>query len=243
MFAYPPMLRLITDFDGPIVDVSERYYRVYQFCLEKTRRSDQSVRELSKAEFWQMKRSRVPEKQIAINSGLDEAQALEFAQLRWQTVHTEHYFQYDTLVPGAVEALLKIQAAGIDLAVMTMRRVWELDYAFQKFQLGRFFPENRCYCLANDYVKTRDIEDKPLLMARAIEELPAVADSWMVGDTEADITAAKKHNIKAIAVESGIRDRAQLELYHPEFIVPNLSAAVDFILETGLKNQRSLSIG
>ena len=163
------MLRLFTDFDGPIVDVSERYYRVYQFCLEKTQRPGQAVRQLSKPEFWQLKRARVPETQIALNSGLDEAQAKEFSQLRRKTVHTEEYFDYDTLVPGAVEALLKIQEAGIDLAVMTMRRVWELDFAFKKFDLGRFFPENRCYCLTNDYVKTRDIDDKPLLMAKALK--------------------------------------------------------------------------
>jgi phosphoglycolate phosphatase-like HAD superfamily hydrolase len=227
------MLRLITDFDGPIIDVSERYYRVYQFCLEKTRRPDRPVQQLSKAEFWQMKRSRVPEKQIALNSGLDEAQAVEFAQLRRKTVHTQPYFDYDSLVPGAVEALLKIQQADIDLAVMTMRRVGELDYAFQKHDLARFFPENRCYCLSNDYVKTRDIEDKPLLMARALAELPPAADTWMVGDTEADITAAQKHGIKVMAVESGIRDRPQLELYHPDLIVKDLSFAVDFILKSG----------
>ncbi|MEH2121539.1 HAD family hydrolase [Nostoc sp.] len=225
------MLRLITDFDGPIIDVSERYYRVYQFCLEKTRRLDQVVQELPKAEFWQLKRSRVPEKQIALNSGLDEAQAQEFAQLRRQTVHTEPYFHYDTLAPGAVDALLKIQQAGIDLAVMTMRRFRELDYAFQKHDLGRFFPENRCYCLTNDYVKTRDIEDKPLLMARALEELPPATDIWMVGDTEADITAAKNYGIKVMAVESGIRDRTQLELYHPDLIVKDFSAAVDLVLK------------
>jgi phosphoglycolate phosphatase-like HAD superfamily hydrolase len=225
------MLRLITDFDGPITDVSERYYRVYQFCLEKTRYPEQSVRELSKAEFWQLKRSHVPEKQIAFNSGLDEEQAQKFAQLRRQTVHTESYFEYDTLAPGAVDTLLKIQQADIDLAVMTMRRVRELDYAFKKYDLGRFFPENRCYCLSNDYVKTRDVDDKPLLMARALAELPPAADTWMVGDTEADITAAKKHGIKVVAVECGIRDRAQLELYQPDFIVKDLSAAVDLILE------------
>ncbi|MBH8555872.1 HAD family hydrolase [Nostocaceae cyanobacterium CENA357] len=225
------MLRLITDFDGPIIDVSERYYRVYQFCLEKIQRPDQVVQQLSKAEFWQMKRSRIPEKQIALNSGLDAAQAQEFAQLRRQTVHTEPYFDYDSLLPGAVDALLKIQQAGIDLAVMTMRRVWELDYAFKKHDLDRFFPESRCYCLSNDYVKTRDIEDKPLLMAKALAELPPAADTWMVGDTEADITAAKKHGIKVMAVESGIRDRAQLELYHPDLIVKDLSSAVDLILE------------
>ncbi|MEH2084845.1 MAG: HAD family hydrolase [Nostoc sp.] len=224
------MLRLITDFDGPIIDVSERYYHVYQFCLDKTRRPDQVVQELPKAKFWQFKRSRVPEKQIALNSGLDEAQAQEFAQLRRQTVHTEPYFHYDTLAPGAVDALLKIQQAGIDLAVMTMRRFRELDYAFQKHDLGRFFPENRCFCLTNDYVKTRDIEDKPLLMARALKELPPSADTWMVGDTEADITAAKNYGIKVMAVESGIRDRTQLELYHPDLIVKDFSAAVDLVL-------------
>ncbi|MBD2597098.1 HAD family hydrolase [Nostoc spongiaeforme FACHB-130] len=225
------MLRLFTDFDGPIVDVSERYYRVYQYCLQKTQRPGQVVRQLSKAEFWQQKRARIPEKQIALTSGLDEAQAQEFSQLRRKTVHTEPYFDYDTLVPGAVEALAKIQATGVDLAVMTMRRVWELDFAFQKFDLGRFFPENRRYCLSNDYVKTRDIEDKPLLMAKALKELSLVSDTWMVGDTEADITAAKTHNIKVMAVESGIRDRAQLELYRPDLIVPNLSSAVALILE------------
>jgi phosphoglycolate phosphatase-like HAD superfamily hydrolase len=232
------MLRLITDFDGPITDVSERYYCVYQFCLQQTRYPNQTVRELSKAEFWQLKRSRVPEKQIAFNSGLDEEQAQKFTQLRRQTVHTEPYFEYDTLAPGAVDALLKIQQAGIDLAVMTMRRVKELDYAFKKFDLARFFPENRCYCLSNDYVKTRDIDDKPLLMARALSELTPVADTWMVGDTEADITAAKKHGIKVMAVECGIRDRPSLELFQPDLIVQDLSAAVDLIIERSLQQPR-----
>ncbi|KAB8333937.1 HAD family hydrolase [Scytonema tolypothrichoides VB-61278] len=231
------MLRLITDFDGPIIDVSERYYRVYQFCLEKIQRPNQQVQQLAKAEFWQLKRSRVPEKKIGIISGLNEAQAQEFSQLRRQTVHTESYFEYDTLAPGAVEALLKVQQAGVDLVVMTMRRIRELDYAFKKHDLGRFFPENRCYCLSNDYVKTRDTDDKPLLMARAIQELPPATDIWMVGDTEADIISATKHNIKVIAVECGIRDRAQLEQYQPNLIAKDLSSAVDLVLERALQQK------
>ncbi|MEI3650733.1 MAG: HAD family hydrolase [Dolichospermum lemmermannii FEM_B0920] len=225
------MLRLITDFDGPIMDVSERYYRVYQLCLEKTRYPQQTITELSKAEFWQLKRSHTPELQIALQSGLDAQQGQEFSQIRKQIVHTLPYFQYDVLVPTALETLTKVQAAGLDLAVMTMRRVRELDYAFNQYNLSQFFPENRRYCLSNDYVKTRDVEDKPLLMARALAELPPAADTWMVGDTEADITAAKKHDIKIIAVESGIRDRSQLASYQPDMIVTDLKTAVDFILK------------
>ena len=224
------MLRLITDFDGPIMNVSERYYRVYQLCLEKTRYPGQTIIELSKAEFWQLKRSHTPEIQIALKSGLDAQQGQQFSQIRKQTVHTWPYFQYDVIIPTALETLTKVQAAGIDLAVMTMRRVRELDYAFNQYDLSQFFPENRRYCLSNDYVKTRDVEDKPLLMARALAQLPPAADTWMVGDTEADITAAKKHDIKIIAVESGIRDRSQLESYQPDMIVSDLKTAVDFIL-------------
>jgi phosphoglycolate phosphatase-like HAD superfamily hydrolase len=224
------MLRLITDFDGPIIDVSERYYRVYQLCLEKARHPEQSVTQLSKAEFWQLKRSRLPEKQIGMMSGLDEAQAQTFAELRRQNVHAQPYFQYDRLAPGSVAALEQVQQAGIDLAVMTMRRVRELEYAFKQHDLERFFPKNRCYCLSNDYQKTRDIDDKPLLMARALVELPPASDVWMVGDTEADIITAKKHGIKAIAVECGIRDRARLQQYQPDLIVEDLNAAVDVVL-------------
>ncbi|WP_009632189.1 HAD family hydrolase [Synechocystis sp. PCC 7509] len=228
------MLRLITDFDGPIIDVSERYYQVYKYCLETSKHPEQLVKPLSKAEFWQLKRSRVPEFQIGIISGLEEPQAKNFSGLRRQTVHTPSYFGYDSLAPGAIAALEKVQAAGIDLAVMTMRRVKELDYAFNRYQLERFFPKNRCYCLTNDYVKTRDIDDKPLLMERALAELPAADDTWMVGDTEADIIAAKNHNVKVMAVLCGIRDREQLQLYKPDLIVETLSEAVDLLIAKSL---------
>ena len=228
------MLRLITDFDGPIMDVSDRYYRVYQQCLAETQRLGQPVRELPKAEFWDMKRARVPETEIAILSGLDAAQSRDFAQKRRDTVHTLPYMIYDRPVPGALETLEKVQRAGVDLAVLTMRRVSELDEAFNRCNLGQFFPENRCYCLPNDYVKTGDVKDKLLLMAKALAELPPASDVWMVGDTEVDIIAAKTHGVKVIGVLCGIRDRTQLEMHQPDLIANNLSEAVEIIL--GRKN-------
>ncbi|OKH21409.1 haloacid dehalogenase [Hydrococcus rivularis NIES-593] len=224
------MLRLITDFDGPIMDVSERYYRVYQFCLEQTKRPEQPVRELSKSKFWELKRTKVPERQIGILSGLDEAQARKFARLRRQTVHTLSYLVYDRPIPSAVETLERLQKQGIDLVVMTMRRVRELEAAFEQYDLRKFFPSDRCYCLSDDYVKTADVEDKPLLMEKALRELPLAADTWMIGDTEADIIAAKTHNIKVVGVLSGIRDRERLEQYQPDHIAKNLSEAVDLVM-------------
>ncbi|KGF73549.1 haloacid dehalogenase [Neosynechococcus sphagnicola sy1] len=226
------MLRLITDFDGPIVDVSERYYQVYQFCLTQLQLPAQPIQQLPKAKFWQLKRARVPEREIGLLSGLTADQATEFAQLRRLTVHTQPYFGYDTLIPGAVTALETLQQTGVDLVVMTMRRTQELDYALEQYNLGRFFPSDRRYCLGNQTIKTADVSDKPLLMARALAELPVAADTWMVGDTEADIFAAKTYGIKVIGLLSGIRDRPQLTVYEPDYILEDLTIAVEFILQS-----------
>lgn len=231
------MLRLIVDFDGPIVDISERYYHVYQLCLAETKRPDRQVRLLSKAEFWQLKRSRIPEVQIGLISGLDEEQAVAFAKKRSQIAHSLSFLAYDQLIPGALTALERVQQAKVkvDLVVLTLRRERELKEAFDRLGLARFFPPERCYCITNDYLKTGDTHDKPLLMAKALAELPPASESWMVGDKEADIVAAKRHRLKAIAVLSGIRDRVQLESYEPDLIVNNLSEAVDIVLRSALQ--------
>lgn len=229
------MLRLIVDFDGPIVDISERYYHVYQLCLAEAKRPDRSVCVLSKREFWQLKRSRVPEAEIGRISGLDEEQVVTFVKKRGQMAHALSFLSYDQLIPGAVAALERVQQAGIDLVVLTMRRERELQEAFDRLDLARFFPAERCYCITNDYIKNGDTHDKPLLMAKALATLPPASESWMVGDKEADIVAAKTHQMKSIAVLSGIRDRVQLESYQPDLIVNNLSEAVDIILASPLQ--------
>jgi phosphoglycolate phosphatase-like HAD superfamily hydrolase len=229
------MQRLITDFDGPIMDVSERYYRVYQFCLDQLRDPDQSVHQLTKAEFWQLKRSQVPEREIGRMSGLDETQALEFARLRRHTIHTSPYLVYDLPHPNTIATLERVRQAGLDLILLTMRRVNELDDAMIRCDLARFFPVDRRYCLSHDALKHTDVEDKTRLMEQVLAELPPATANWMVGDTEADILAAKAHGIPTIAVLSGIRNRDRLLRHHPDWIVNNLSDAVDLILQSSSK--------
>lgn len=235
-------MRLITDFDGPIMSVRERYYAVYQYCLAEASRSHQDIQPLSKTEFWNLKRAQVKEVEIGERSGLDAAQAAVFAQLRRDTVHRMEYMSLDQPVPGAIEALERAQALGWELVVMTMRRVRELDEALERCDLARFFSPDRRYCLANDYVKTRDVDDKPRLMARAIAELPPSPLTWMVGDTEADIAAARSAHIPIVGVLSGIRDRDRLNGYEPDTIAPNLASAIDYILAKTTKDARSATL-
>jgi phosphoglycolate phosphatase-like HAD superfamily hydrolase len=222
-------MRIITDFDGPIMDISDRYYHVYQLCLKTVKYPEQNLNELSKDKFWSLKRAKIREKDIGIISGLDEKQAQNFAKMRQEIVHNLSYLPYDKTVPGAIEILEKWQTKGFNLVVMTMRLNKELDFALKQYNLGRFFEEHQRYCLANDYVKSADIEDKPVLMGKALQELSPQEETWMIGDTEADLVAAKTHNIKVIAVLSGIRDRLQLEKYQPDYIVADLREADELI--------------
>lgn len=224
------MLRLITDFDGPIMDVSHRYYSVYLDCLQQTKLPAQKIQQLSKAEFWQLKRARVPEVKIGLMSGLEEEQAIKFAHKRRMIVHSLPYLVHDRVIPGVVETLEKVHALDIELVVMTMRREKELVAAFEQHDLARFFKSDRRYCLPNKYKKNSDTKDKLALMEKALSELPPAADIWMVGDTEADLIAAKTHGVKVIGVLSGIRDRTQLEYYQPDFIANNFSEAVELVI-------------
>jgi phosphoglycolate phosphatase-like HAD superfamily hydrolase len=223
-------MRIITDFDGPIMDLSDRYYHVYQLCLDKVKQPNQPIEILSKDRFWAYKRAQVSEQQVGIESGLTATQAEEFKQLRDRHAHQIQYLELDRAVPGSIAALERIQASGSELLVMTLRRTCELMPAFERYNLGQFFKPHHRYCLPDDYQKNGDVRAKTQLMDRSIAELKPDPNTWMVGDTEADIIAAQTHNIKVIGVLSGIRDRDRLEQYQPDKIVANLTEAVDFIL-------------
>jgi phosphoglycolate phosphatase-like HAD superfamily hydrolase len=224
-------MRIITDFDGPIMDLSDRYYHVYQFCLDKVKQPNQSLHILTQAEFWTYKQAQISEQKIGIASGLTTAQAEVFKELRDRHAHQIQYLSLDRVVPGSIDALTKIQASSSELLVMTLRRTCELEPALQQYHLDRFFPPHCCYCLPDRDRKHGDVAAKTQLMAQALSELPPDPNTWMVGDTEADIIAAKTHQIKVIGVLSGIRDRDRLEQHQPDKIVANLAQAVAFILD------------
>ena len=224
-------MRIITDFDGPIMDLSDRYYHVYQLCLSQIREPDQSIRMLTKNEFWAYKRAKVSEQQVGIESGLTEFQAEKFKQIRDRTAHQIQHLSLDLVIPGAISALEQIQSSKAELIVMTLRRTCELNAAFEQYGLDRFFPIDRRYCLGDDYQKQGDIKDKTQLMTQALAALKPDPNTWMIGDTETDIIAAQTHGIKVIGVLSGIRDLDRLEQYQPDKIVDNLADAVNFIFD------------
>jgi phosphoglycolate phosphatase-like HAD superfamily hydrolase len=225
------MQRIFTDFDGPIMDVSERYYQVYQYCLHQAQEAGQALTVLSKEDFWRLKRAQIPERQIGQFSGLHDDQARYFARLRRDTIHSGPYLVHDQVLPGAIAALEHLQKLGYELVVVTMRRTHTLNQALTNHNLERFFAPHHRYALPDDYLKEADMVEKPRLIGQALADLAPVQATWMIGDTEADMAAAHAYDIPIIAVLSGIRDRERLLAYNPTWVTPNLFEAVNVILD------------
>jgi phosphoglycolate phosphatase-like HAD superfamily hydrolase len=224
------MIRLISDFDGVIVDLSERYYQVYLWRLAQVRSPDQQITTLSKSDFWQLKQQKASQTEIALQSGLSTDQIPLFKKLRDDHAHRLENMVHDRPIPAAIAALQLAQDLDWEIMTVTMRRTSELAEAFRLYpELNPYFPGDRRFTIPDNAERNKDLDQKPQLLAQTLAQLPPHDRTWMVGDTEADIRAAQSHNIPAIAVLSGIRDRQTLETYQPDFIVQNLLEAVQLI--------------
>ena len=226
---YPRITTLFCDFDGPIVDVSDRYHRTYRLGLARTRRyyRDQGQRvtlsPLSKTQFWNLKQHRVPDAEIALRSGLQGEQIDYFRNQVLHWVNHPALLRCDRVQPGVHWALSLLHHQHIRLVLVTLRAVDQVQDFLQRHQLQGYF--SGIYGTANDsFAYTNYAEVKTTLLRQALAESDRLPNQWyaMVGDTEADVWAAQAVNIPAIALTCGIRSHAYLQRLNPEHIENNL---------------------
>jgi phosphoglycolate phosphatase len=233
------------DFDGPVVDVSDRYYLTYQMALADT---DRFYREfspqlrgeqqlpspvLSKDQFWQMKQNRIPDRDIASKSGLTD-ETIDFFMARVvKIVNRPELLQLDKLQPGVTWALNFLKTNGVKLILVTLRDRLEATSILEQHGLRSLF--TGIYGTDDSRVAYQNYaEIKTELLDRAMREhLPATAnpqDSWMVGDTEADILAGRTMGIPTIGLTCGIRSHHQLSELQPTSIEPDLLSAAHRVM-------------
>jgi phosphoglycolate phosphatase len=233
---------LFCDFDGPIVDVSERYYSTYQLGLAeiqsfyRTAGISLPVRILSKEQFWKMKQERTPDVEIAMRSGLQGQQIDHFLQRVTRIVNQPALLHQDQLQSGVRWALALLQAQSVRLVLVTLRCQIQATQMLQSYGLDHIFSEiwgtqdsNAAYSNQSDH-KTQLLE-KAIAHLSWENHLPAHA--WMIGDTEADIVAGKAMDIPTIAVTCGIRSHNYLQKLQPTRIHTDLLTAVYHLVDAG----------
>jgi phosphoglycolate phosphatase-like HAD superfamily hydrolase len=231
----PPTI--FCDFDGPIVDVSDRYYSTYQLGLATVRTAYRAkgvtlpLHLLTKEQFWQMKQERTPDTEIALRSGLTGRQIDLFLKRVIQIVNQPSLLQHDQIQPGVKWALSLLHTQGVELVLVTLRCQEQATRMLQENGLDQLFSQiwgsqDHRVAYANQ------AQHKTELLTQAMSCLASKGSpAWMIGDTEADILAGQATGIATIALTCGIRSRNYLQQFAPTHIHSDLLAAAHYLVK------------
>lgn len=226
-------LTLFCDLDGPLIDVSQRYYQTYQDALSQVQAQYrvQSLTPLSMQQFWAMKQSRTPDVEIALRSGLQGQQTDAFLQRVRAIVNHPRGLQQDRVQPGVREALARLHRWGVRLAVVTLRSQAQAVRILQQHDLAPWFT---CIRGAQDNFAAYDnyTAHKQALLAEVMAnpEFTNCTETWMIGDTEADVQSAKALGLSSIALTCGMRSHSYLQQLQPTRIYPDFAIATARLL-------------
>lgn len=180
---------------------------------------------LTKDYFWKLKQNRVSELEIGVMSGLSSKEAKAAADLRKELNFKQDYLSLDKLFDDVIKTFEFLKSHNITFFVVTLRTKKELEIAIKQFKLNKLLPENRLFPLQDEIKIQSDIQNKYSQIYNAINRLALnPLDTWMVGDSETDIHAARLARCgKVVAISRGIRSKEQLDILKPNFLVSNLS--------------------
>lgn len=231
------------DFDGPIVDVSERYYQTYlkgllavgqeQNCTEQ---GSLTVRPLSKSQFWQMKQNRVADAEIAALSGLPDNLFQPFMRQVERIVNHASLLRWDCIQPTAQVALTYFRQRDMRLVLVTLRHPRQVQAFLQAQGIAHLVNEVYGATDMNAAYANR-VAHKCELLECAIAQQSAqghlTQGSWMIGDTEADVLAGQSMKLSTAALSCGVRSEAYLQQLAPSEVYPCLlTAARDVVAAT-----------
>jgi phosphoglycolate phosphatase len=204
-------MKLFFDLDGPILDVSDRYFRVYCECFNGT-----SHVPLLKDYYWDKKKQKISEAEI-LSSDLNMDLVSTCIKDRKKLIENPAFLKYDKvwadLVPIYEHLFHKIPTV-----LVTLRSNPEnLHQQLKNLNIDSWFyrilshpnidqPEDRWK------IKVNLIQESGLLDNISPEEC------LFIGDTETDILAGKKLKMETAAVSFGIRTSDILLKYKPDQI-------------------------
>ena len=183
-----PRMTVFCDLDGPIVDVSDRYYATYQQGLADTQAAylakgiNLNLQILSKQQFWQMKQNRVPDAEIAKISGLSGEEIHVFLGCVSRIVNQPDLLHLDRIQPGVQWAIALLHSRGVRLILVTLRPRNQAVQLLQNYGLARLFTCISGTQMADAAYHNYTALKTELLAQVAAEFESSLGSAWMIGD-------------------------------------------------------------
>jgi phosphoglycolate phosphatase-like HAD superfamily hydrolase len=205
-------VKVFLDLDGPILDVSQRYYTIYTDLLGAA-----GHRPLSKADYWRAKRNRTPEAEI-LRCTCPEPFIAAYLQQRLAVIEAPRYLLLDEVWEDARKALDDWYRRHTLFLVTLRNRRAALEEQLDHLGL--------LSCFTHVYSEDNN-EGNAQVKERLIRsEIDDPTQCLIIGDTEADLEAGKALGIGTVAVSRGIRTGELLARCCPDQLVGDLSAVV-----------------
>ena len=213
------------DLDGPILDVSEKYYRAYAYSLKEL-----GGRVLDKDEYWVLKRLKVSDYEI-LSKTSSEHLLDEFQARRNQLIETKEMLVLDSIwqdLWNTYETLF----SKVPTVLVTLRTDSEMtNWQLKNLGIDSWF----CSILSHPAAGVSDgrwkikvnliknISFKKKALPKKYYTLYTTKnikskDCVFVGDTETDIMAGKQLGMKTIGISFGIRARELLSPLKPDLL-------------------------
>ncbi|MBT3666093.1 MAG: HAD family hydrolase [Opitutae bacterium] len=211
--------KLFSDLDGPILDVSTKYYQIYVDIVKEL-----SGTPISKEAYWQNKRNKVPESTTLIASDLDPDDLSYYQKIRKEKIETNAYLTYDKVWP---ELLLYISNSPLrgKITLVTFRKnPRTLKKELCDLGISSWFKD---VLSINGDVNHRDRHEGKVNLIR--DHYKKDLNGFFIGDTETDIRAGKVLGLKSIAVTFGIRNADILMREEPDIILNSPAALVNWV--------------
>lgn len=200
------------DLDGPLLEVSEKYYRAYADIIV-----EQGGQPIVKECYWELKRQRTPATELLRLSAVPLLPVNLFIGNWAARVESRDYLLFDRLQPGAADTV-DLLAERYALVLVTLRRSREL-LLWQLAEVGLL--SKLAAVLSSGEERTPRWRVKYDLVAAHYRGEPPDC-CWFIGDTETDMEAGRHLGARTIAVTNGIRSPAILLQSSPDFLIPTI---------------------
>ena len=203
---------IFIDFDGTLVDIAPRHYRVYKKCVEKMGGTP-----LDRKKYWELKRDNISWNELLLISGLEVNNRDDYLELFIDRIESLEELYRDELFVDSLSALKKLSSNDNKLYLLSLRRNSDaLDKQIEKLGIGCFFEK---ILSGHSDTKEGTLLKKADIIKQTIDN---PEDSIIVGDTEADVAAAQQLNATSIALLSGIRSKKFLKSMEPDYLVDGI---------------------
>ncbi len=201
------MTILYFDLDGTLVDVRKRHYAAYADTMREL-----GLTPLPAQTYWDARRDGASNADLMGSS--DAESRRRFTEQWLERVESPSYVRLDKLIPGARATLAALRES-YELVLVTMRQDREsLLEQLDELSLRKFFSA----------VYSRDGCDEPTSKSKLIRLFDDSLrdDAAIVGDSEADVEAARELGIESVCVTSGVRGRRYLDELQPDEVVSTI---------------------